>query len=398
MFKRIGPGFFVAAAFIGPGTVITCATSGIQFGSSVLWALIFGVLITILFQEMAARLAVYSGTGLSESILTYTKSSFLKTVFKLVVIASVFVGNAAYESGNILGASIGAASFIGSENYPLFIGLVSAVVFTLLLIGKNEVLEKVFVFLVFFMGSIFVVLLLFTDLSQAFKNSFQFSSFDDTDYLFVSLSLIGTTVVPYNLFLHSRSIHKKWGNNISLTFARKDLIFSILIGGLISTSILLVFAGTSSGITDIKGLVSITDGLESAYGVWAKYLVSLGIFCAGLTSSLTAPLAASYAISGLFNFEGKKNKQLEKFVWQLVLISGVVVGLTDIQPIFLIQLAQFANGLLLPFVAIILIYTLNKVSAVEFKNGTLTNIAGVIVVIFLVILGSRSILNALGIW
>ena len=86
MLKNLGPGFFVTAAFIGPGTIITCAVSGISFGVSIIWALVLGVGITLLFQEMAARLAVIYKQGLSESIVSYSPYKVVRVLLSLLVI------------------------------------------------------------------------------------------------------------------------------------------------------------------------------------------------------------------------------------------------------------------------------------------------------------------------
>ena len=67
-FKNIGPGALVAAGFIGPGTVTTCTVSGASYGYTMLWALLFATVATIIFQEMASRVGIVSGKGLGENI------------------------------------------------------------------------------------------------------------------------------------------------------------------------------------------------------------------------------------------------------------------------------------------------------------------------------------------
>ena len=67
MFKKIGPGVLVAAAFIGPGTITTCTLAGVDFGFALLWAMLLSILTTVVFQEMAARIGIITQQGLAAS-------------------------------------------------------------------------------------------------------------------------------------------------------------------------------------------------------------------------------------------------------------------------------------------------------------------------------------------
>jgi manganese transport protein len=397
-YKRVGPGFLVTAAFIGPGTIITCAASGIMFNGTLFWALIIGVFIAILFQDMAARLALHTGHGLSESILKFSSNRFATYLFRLLIILSIFFGNAAYESGNLLGASIGLIEIFGFGNTKIVVSSISLMIALSLWFGNYKFLEKVFIFLVFVMGVIFLLLFMVSDVNSLTLFNADYESMGLTNILFHGLTLVGTTVVPYNLFLHSKSISEKWKDTPSLRIVRLDLIFSILIGGIISLSIMFVFAASKSYSGEIVGLKDLTKGLELKYGNWTKYFVSTGIFLAGLTSSLTAPLAAKYAISGLFEIKERNKVLIEKAIWLTVLVSGFLVGSTSLEPIFLIQLAQFANGLLLPIIAILLLYALNRNALGVYKNGTFSNLIGALVVLLLSVLGLKSIFTVFNVW
>ncbi|MGN0293779.1 MAG: divalent metal cation transporter, partial [Lachnospiraceae bacterium] len=105
--KNIGPGALVAAAFIGPGTVTTCTKSGANSGYTLLWAMLFSTIATIVFQEMAARLGIVTQKGLGENIRERIVNPVLKGIAILIVIVAIFVGNSAYETGNITGGILG---------------------------------------------------------------------------------------------------------------------------------------------------------------------------------------------------------------------------------------------------------------------------------------------------
>lgn len=93
--KNIGPGALVAAAFIGPGTVTTCSKSGASSGYTLLWAMLFSTIATMIFQEMAARLGIATQKGLGENIREKVTNSLLRIIAVIIVITAIFIGNTA---------------------------------------------------------------------------------------------------------------------------------------------------------------------------------------------------------------------------------------------------------------------------------------------------------------
>lgn len=106
-FKGLGPGIFVAAAFIGPGTVTTATMAGAGYGYTLIWAIAFSILATIVLQEMSARLGVITGMGVGDALRKKTQNKFLKVVTFTLVVLAIVIGNAAYEAGNLTGAVLG---------------------------------------------------------------------------------------------------------------------------------------------------------------------------------------------------------------------------------------------------------------------------------------------------
>ena len=98
--KNIGPGALIAAAFIGPGTVTACTLAGANYGYTLLWALLFATVATIILQEMSARLGLVTQQGLGETLRIMLNQSIWKwPLFGLIMVA-LYLGNAAYEAGN----------------------------------------------------------------------------------------------------------------------------------------------------------------------------------------------------------------------------------------------------------------------------------------------------------
>ena len=112
-FKNIGPGTLVTAAFIGPGTVTLCTKAGIGFGYDLLWALALSIIACLVLQEMAARLGIVTQKGLSSVIRSQIDNPLLRGIMIFIIISAIFIGNAAYEAGNISGGVLGLSTVIG---------------------------------------------------------------------------------------------------------------------------------------------------------------------------------------------------------------------------------------------------------------------------------------------
>ena len=161
-FRDIGPGVLIAAAFIGPGTVTLCTIAGASFGYSLIWAIILSIFSTIVLQEMSLRIGLITKMNLAQVIRINIKSKFLNRLLLILIISSILIGNAAYEAGNITGASLGISAILNSQsiNYiPIFIGLIA---FIVLYQGDYKVLERSLVFLVLIMSISFFITAIIT--------------------------------------------------------------------------------------------------------------------------------------------------------------------------------------------------------------------------------------------
>ena len=157
--RTVGPGAMVAAAFIGPGTVVTATTAGGSLGYTLLWAVLFSTFSCLVLQEMAARLGVIGGRGVGEAIRLKIERPVPRGLAILLVLGAILVGNAAYEAGNITGAAMGlevlspAAASLSPNPIVILVGLVA---FGLLVSGQYRVIERTLVTLVVVMGIVFV--------------------------------------------------------------------------------------------------------------------------------------------------------------------------------------------------------------------------------------------------
>ena len=391
-FRDIGPGVLIAAAFIGPGTVTLCTIAGASFGYSLIWAIVLSTFSTIVLQEMSLRIGLVTRMNLAEVIRTSIKSVMLNRLIILLIISSILIGNTAYEAGNITGASLGISAIINYEsiNYiPVFIGLIA---FIILYQGDYKVLERSLVMLVIIMSISFFITAIMTkpDITSLLKGVFKPQV--NSSNLIVVLGLIGTTVVPYNIFLHSSLVSEKWNSIDKLKIARIESFISILLGGLVSLSIIITAASVSN--QNVTGVIDLAIGLEPLYGKFAIYFLGLGLFASGITSSITAPLAAAYVAKSCFGWNNSLKSKRFRLVWIFILITGVFVSMIDINPIEIIKFAQFSNSLLLPIIAIILLMLINDKNIISPKfNYKYQNIFGVLIVIISLILGIKGLIS-----
>lgn len=395
-FRNIGPGTLVAAAFIGPGTVTVCTLAGVGFGYALLWAMVLSVIATVVLQEMAVRIGILTRQGLAEIIKRELWSDkWLKIPAMILVFSAVVIGNAAYEAGNLSGASLGIAGVFGEAYatfYPMIIGGIACI---LLWIGNYKVLERCMISLVLLMSFSFLCAAVLTRPDWGAVLQGAFLPVFPKDSIFTIIGLVGTTVVPYNLFLHASLVRERWSSEADLKPARKDTLVSIILGGLVSMAVIITAAG--SGLTDVSNAMNMAHGLEPLYGRYATYFVATGLFAAGITSSVTAPLAAAYVANGCFGWEASLTDMRFRMIWMAIISIGIVFASLGFNPIELILFAQVANGILLPVIALFLWWVVNRSGVLGiYKNTLWQNIIAGIIIFITILLGLRSITKVFG--
>ena len=371
----------ISAAFIGPGTVTTCSLAGATFGTSLLWALTFSTLATMVLQEAAARVTLASSLSLGEIMVS--RHGERGIWLSRLLAGGVILGCAAYEAGNLLGAVAGLNMLLNLPVWAVstFLGVCA---FILLSLKNISLLTRLLGTLVFGLGLAFVLVSTQTGvpLPLILKDSL-LPQIPVNSALLIT-GLVGTTIVPYNLFLGSGI-----GKGQSVSEMRQGIILAVLIGGLISMAILL------TGIR-IEGEFSFQNAarvLGLQLGGWAEKLFAFGLFGAGFTSLVTAPLAASVTAKTLL---GASDKQ-SGYVWKGVLATGVLFGILQFKPIPVILAAQIANGLLLPFITWQLFRGVNdrRIISEKYLNSPFQNLLLLLIFLVTLFLGGNSIFHAL---
>ncbi len=380
----------LSAAFIGPGTITTAASAGAGFGYTLLWALLFSTIACVVLQEAGARLTLASGHNLGEAIRSRFSSTLGKG-FGYLVLVSILLGCAAYEAGNILGAVAGLALIfdISTVVMTLLIGTAACL---LLWFGSTKTIAQILGVVVAVMGLCFLTtaVIMKPSLPDLFAGALVPRIPTGSELLVIGL--IGTTVVPYNLFLGSGIRHSQ-----TLKEMRISLGTAVVLGGIISMGVLVV--GTS--ITGTFTYEALAESLDSALGSWAALFFGIGLGAAGLSSALTAPLAAALTAQSMLG-EKKDSRWQEKgnhfkIVWGGVLAAGVLFGVLQVQPIPAIILAQALNGIILPLVCIVLLIMVNDASLLDREtiNSTAYNLLMGLIVFITLIIGLTNVAKAL---
>lgn len=345
---------------------------------------------------MAARLGVIGRTGLAEALRrSFQARPALKLFAIVLVAAAIGIGNAAYQRGNLLGAALG-AEVMGGGSRRLWLLVMTAGAGALLWTGRYRVIERVLVGMVIVMSAAFLataVAVIGSPLEVV--RGLVPTLPADPDAAFIALGLVGTTIVPYNLFLHASAARERWSAQTDLPAARFDLIVAIGLGGIVSMAIVATAAARQA--IPIADATDMALQLEPLLGRWATTVFAFGLLAAGLTSAITAPLAAAYALAGAFGWQPDLRAVRVRAIWLAVLLVGFGYAFFDVQPLRAILSAQVANGILLPAVAIFLVIVMNDRRALgSAANGWKANLAGGTIVLLTIVLGVRTLLRALG--
>ena len=397
-----GPGLIIAASFIGPGTITTSIVTGASYGFALAWAIVFSIVATIVLQEMASRLGLGGRIGLGEAMRRTFANPVAKILMVILVVAAIGIGGAAYAGGDTTGTALAVSSVLPIPVWIIVVAIILAIA-GLLISGSYKVVEKVLMVMVVILALLFIATTFVVQppFLEALKGMFVPSI--PAGAALTAIALIGTTVVPYNVFLHASLVQENWGDmeeNKAIREARIDTVSSIAIGGMITLAVMATAFGGMfvHGISAETG-TDLAKALEPLLGDAAGWVFAIGLFCAGFTSALAGPLGAAYAICGVLGLSTDMKSWSFRLVWILVLAVGAFIALTGFEPVSIIIIAQAANGLLLPIIAIFLLITMNNKELLgKHANGIVSNVVGVLITLVVIGLAVYQLGGLIGLW
>ncbi len=348
----------IAAAFIGPGTVTTASRAGSTYGFDLVWAVLFSIVACIVLQEASARISIVTGKPLAQVM----GEELGRWVMMMVAIA-VGIGCLAYEAGNVTGAASGIGLLDERLSMPLVVSAISISAAVLLWFGTIQHIARWLGFIVLIMGVCFIIAAIaIFESPESFLMGMFIPKIPDGGTLTV-VGLVGTTIVPYALFLGSGIAKGR-----QVPEMRTGTMISVGVGGLITLAILV----TGTAVTGEFSFINLSEALRTANGEFFSIAFSLGLFAAGFTSAVTAPTAFGIVVESIWP---STSATIIKWIRVAIVAFGTAVALSDMKPVSIIIAAQALNGILLPLTALTLAVVMTKpaMRSMPFARGAIGN-------------------------
>jgi NRAMP (natural resistance-associated macrophage protein)-like metal ion transporter len=361
----LGPGFITANVDNDPNGILTYSQAGAQFGYALLWTIIPITIALIVVQEMCARMGVVTGKGLSDLI----REEFGLRITVIVMFLLVLV-----NFGNVIGEFAGAASSLELFHVSKYasVPVVAVLVWLLAVRGDYKKVEKIFlVASVFYIAYIIAGVLSQPSWHTALVATVKLpprSVWRDGGYLFMVVSVIGTTIAPWMQFYLQSSIVEKSVNVKDYAASRLDVIVGSIFTDIVAWFIIVACAATLW----VHGLGTIHDASDAAVamkplaGSYAFLLFAFGLFNASFFAASVLPLSTAYVVCEGLGVESgidKKFKEAPFFYWlYTALIAGgaIVVLIPDFPLVKWAIESQVLNGVLLPIVIVLMLLLINR--------------------------------------
>jgi Mn2+/Fe2+ NRAMP family transporter len=392
----MGPGLISGIAGNDAGGIATYSQIGAVAGLSLLWLFPVTIVILAIVQEMAARLGVVTGQGLSD--LIRDRFGVRWTAFAMLVL---LVANIANTVAEFSGAAA-ALEIFGISRY-LVVPIVAVAIWALVLFASYRAVERVFlatalVFLAYIASAILVK----PDWGEVGRALFTPSFDPSPTILLLMVALVGTTITPYMQFYLQSAVAEKEIDEEELRLEQVDAV-----GGAVWTNVIAVFIVVATALTihAAGGGASITSAAEAAQalapvaGSLAELLFAIGLFGASVLAATIMPISTAYVICEAFGWEsgvGKRFGDAPAFfsIYTFVLAVGAAIVLIPAVPLLPIILAsQNLQGLLLPIVLVFMVLLVNDRRLMgRHANGRVANVlawgaVGLVVLLDVVLLG-----------
>lgn len=393
----IGPGIITANVDNDAGGITTYSLAGAQFGHVFLWTLIPITLILILVQEMSARMGVVTGKGFADLIREHFGVRWTFYILLTLLIANL---------GNTLSEFAGVAASMEIFGVPKYLSvpMTAAFVWWLVVKGSYRRVEKVFLIAsLFYVCYIISGFLATSHWAPVVKATLIPSWSMDPAYLAMFIGVVGTTIAPWMQFYLQSSVADKKIQPKDYWVTRWDVIV-----GCFATDIVAYFIIVACAETIFAHGLSINTAKDAALalsplaGKWASLLFAFGLFNASVFSASILPLSTAYSISEGMGWESGVDRSFKEAPAFYSIYTGLIVlgaGLILLPQAPLIPImywSQVANGVLLPFVLILMLLLINRRHLMgEHVNGPVLNITAWAAALFLIVLSVLLLLTTL---
>ena len=387
----LGPGFLVSVAYMDPGNWATNISGGARFGPALLWVIVLASIFAILIQVVAAKLGIATGQG----VAALCRERLSKPVV-ILLWAAAELAMIATDMAEIIGAAIGFSLIF---YLPLWAGAVLAGVSSFALLGIKTVHDKGYRFVEFvIMALVGVVALAFIfEMVLARPTvdivlSGMIPSLPGPSALYVAIGILGATVMPHSVYLHSTLVQDRRQINVQSDgdtepVHRKhfhletiDTAGALFAAMFVNAAMLIVAAAALQG-TGIETLDEAYVTLHNVFGHYSSLAFGIALIAAGLSSSLVATMAGQTVMDGFLDL--KVNVWLRRSV---TLVPSIAIVIAGFEATKVLVASQVALSFELPFVLIpLLIFTQNKKIMGAFTNHKITTyvLGGIVAVISL---------------
>ena len=374
----LGPGIITANVDNDAGGIYTYSVAGARYGYSLLWTLVPITIALIVVQEMVARMAIVTGKGLAD--LIREEYGFRTTFILMVVLLLTNLGNTVSE---FAGLASGMSVFHVSRFISVPLG--ALLVWLLVVRGTYRVVEKIFLLACFFYVSYLISgFMAHPTWKQVALGTIKPTIVFDTNYLYMIIGLVGTTIAPWMQFYLQAAVVEKGIKLKHYVQSRWDVIIGCIIVDVVAFFIIIACAATiyMSGNRQINSAADAALALEPLAGSAASALFAFGLVNASLFAASILPLATAYTVCEGLGFESGINKRPHEapafysLYTGLIILGGLsVLVLKETMQVPIILFSQVANGILLPFVLIFMLRLCNREDLMgPYRNTRLFNI------------------------
>jgi Mn2+/Fe2+ NRAMP family transporter len=390
----MGPGLIAGIAGNDAGGITTYSVMGATTGLTLLWLFPITIAILAVVQEMAARLGVVTGQGLSD--LIRDRFGVRPTAFAMIILLIANVANTVAE----FSGAAAALEIFGVSRYVV-VPLVGIAIWALVIKASYRTVERVFLsVIVVFLAYIASAILSDPDWGEVGR-ALVTPSFDVTPaQILLMVAVVGTTITPYMQFYLTSAVAEKGIGEDELALEQADAI-----GGSIWTNVIAIFivvaAASTLGVATgtITSAADAAQALEPVAGRLAEALFAVGLFGASVLAATIMPLSTAFVICEAFGWESGVDKQFGDAraffsIYTFVLAAGAfVVLIPGLGLLPLIIGSQNLQGLLLPFVLVFMVLLVNDRRLMgDRRNGRVANVlawsaVGIVIALDVVLLG-----------
>jgi NRAMP (natural resistance-associated macrophage protein)-like metal ion transporter len=357
----MGPGIVTAFADNDAGGIATYAAAGAKYGYGLLFTMLVASICLAIAQEISARTGAVTGRGLSDLIRELFGVKW--TLFAMAVLLIANIGTTASEFSGI------ATSFeIFGVNRYLSVPIIAALVWWLVLKASYSKIEKLFLLLCgTFLSYVISGVIINPPWHDVLKASITPTFFSDTDFLFMAIGVIGTTITPWGQFYVQAAVVDKGIGEKDYKFTFADVMIGAFFTWMIAFFIIITTAGTlHANHISIETAKDAALALAPLAGKYASMLFSFGLLGASMLAAFILPLSTAYAICEAFGFEHGVSKTREEApvffgLYSALIVIGAGIALLPGVSLYKIMLtSQVVNGILLPPILIFMVLIANN--------------------------------------